>query len=136
MKNIIFPAVAICFATILNAANMPDMSAYDQMFNDLSKNRAGLSNEQINKLKSPFPTIKQVESIATESKPNSTVGNTLNAILIDRVKVNEKWYKVGDYIGSYRIMEIKSKSIILSNEENNMELKLNQGNQNVVITYK
>ncbi|CZE49442.1 hypothetical protein [Campylobacter geochelonis] len=134
MKNIIFPAVAICFATILNATNMPDMSAYDQMFNDLSKNRAGLSNEQINKLKSPFPVVKQTGIVV--SKPGATVGNVLNAILIDRVKVNEKWYKVGDYIGSYRIMEIKSKSIILSNEENNMELKLNQGNQNVVITYK
>ncbi|WP_256594197.1 hypothetical protein [Campylobacter hominis] len=43
---------------------------------------------------------------------------------------------MGDNIGSYKITKINEDSVIIANEYNDVEIKINQGNNNVIITYK
>lgn len=114
-----------------------DMSKYDAMFNDLGKPRAGLSDAQINALKNPFK-LQSDEVIADGNEGTNPValGYKLMGVMGNKVKLNERWYNLGDTVGSYTLTQINTNSVILANEANQVEIKMNQGNKNVIITYK
>ena len=101
---------------------------YDAIFDDLSKPRVGLSDEQIASLQDPFyPKEANAPREAYQ----------LVGIMGDKVKLNDKWYGLGEYVGSYKIVQITGNSVIITNDdENKVELTLKQGSQNVIITYK
>lgn len=64
------------------------------------------------------------------------MGYKLIGTMGDKAKINDRWYSLGDNIGSYKITKINEDSIIIANEYNDVEIKINQGNNNVIITYK
>ncbi|NLK67249.1 MAG: hypothetical protein GX282_07235 [Campylobacteraceae bacterium] len=111
------------------------MSAYDRQFDAIAKTRVGLSDKEILLLKNPFEIEKDLSKVDLEEDEidPGLVGKSLNAIVTDRVKINDDWYNLGDYIGSYKIVEIKDKSVVLENEKHSLELNLKQGSQNVII---
>lgn len=123
-----------CFMVLAHAA--PDFTKYEDKFNTLSQKRVGLSDAQISSLVNPF-SKKNSEAEATiqEVSPDELIGKELTAIIGDRVRINNEWHAVGDYMGSYRIMSIRNDSVLLENENNNIELKLRKGNKNVIITH-
>ena len=117
-----------------SSSSVVDMSAYDRQFDAIGKIRVGLSDKDIVSLKDPF-SIESIKKYAIEEEVEpGLIGKNLNAIIANKVKINDTWYSLGEYIGSYKIMQIKDKSVIIENEKQNLELKLNQGNQNVIIT--
>lgn len=107
-------------------------SSYVNKFNELSKVRVGLNNQEIDDLKNPFTTTfipgKEV-ALATESSYK------LTAIIGRRAKINNKWYSIGDFVGTYKLIGIGSQSVEISNDTNTLKLKLDRGNKNVNITF-
>nr|WP_315110813.1 hypothetical protein [uncultured Campylobacter sp.] len=108
---------------------------YDAIFDNLSKPRVGLSDEQIASLQDPF--YPKEANAPREANQQVDLGYQLVGIMGDKVKLNDKWYGLGEYIGSYKIVQITGNSVIITNDdENKVELTLKQGSQNVIITYK
>ncbi|WP_229770955.1 hypothetical protein [Campylobacter portucalensis] len=132
MKKIAF-CTLICSIS-LSAVELPDMSEYDNKFSNLQKTRVGLSDRDILSLTNPF--IPKVSENNQTTQDSDLIGKNLEAIILNSAKINGVWYKLGDSIGSYELVNIKNKSVIIKNKEKELELKLNQGNKNVVITYK
>ncbi|MCI6988642.1 MAG: hypothetical protein MR902_03605 [Campylobacter sp.] len=130
MKKIVFSLFAL--SLVLFGAEIIDRQHYDRIFNQLNAGRVGLSPEQIASLKNPFP-MSLKKSISEDS--NST-GYTLYGIFANRAKINDAWYEIGDEFGGYELKEVKNKSVILQNDTQQIELKLNQGKKNVTVSYK
>lgn len=131
MKKLLILAIFLAMGSSLYAA--PDMSEYEEKFNALSKKRDGLSDKQILSLKNPFPAEELKSTISEDITDTDLVGKELNAIVADRIRINDNWYKIGDIIGTFEIKEIKDRSVIIENDKKSLELKLKQGNKNVKI---
>lgn len=117
--------------TVATSAGLPTMGEIDTKFGDLVKKRIGLSSELISGLKDPF--YEEETRIVTLAEQT---GLTLTAVIGEKVKINGSWYHPGDAVGSlYTITNVKSRSVVLSLESGEqIELNLNQGNRNVIIT--
>lgn len=48
----------------------------------------------------------------------------LNAIVSNYILLNDKWYKLKERVGKYKIIEIKEKSVVLDYKGKNLNLKL------------
>ena len=142
MKKLILCSLLIStalFAVDNNQTVAPSNGAYkakyDAIFDDLSKPRVGLSDEQIASLQDPF--YPKEANVPREANQQVDLGYQLVGIMGDKVKLNDKWYGLGEYVGSYKIVQITGNSVIITNDdENKVELTLKQGSQNVIITYK
>ncbi len=142
MKKLILCSLLLStalFAVDNNQTVAPSNGAYkakyDAIFDDLSKPRVGLSDEQIASLQDPF--YPKEANAPREANQQVDLGYQLVGIMGDKVKLNDKWYGLGEYIGSYKIVQITGNSVIITNDdENKVELTLKQGSQNVIITYK
>ena len=134
MKKIILFSL---FSVLLCNAEGINKAAYDDKFNTLSKPRMGLSGDKITALRDPFyplkPKPKEGEAPIVVDK---TFDLQLRGILGDKVKLNEAWYEKGDYIGPYQIVQINSESVLVADGDNKLEIKMNKGKKNVIITYK
>ncbi|EAH9415826.1 hypothetical protein DK615_04695 [Campylobacter lari] len=49
---------------------------------------------------------------------------SLQAIISNKVKINDKWYALNDDIEDFKIVEIKNSQVVLIKEEKVMVLKL------------
>lgn len=122
--------------TVISDGNANTYKAeYDKIFDDLSKPRVGLSDAQIASLQDPF--YPKEANAPREANQQVDLGYQLVGIMGDKVKLNDKWYGLGEYVGSYKIVQITGNSVIITNDDDNkVELTLKQGNKNVTITYK
>ena len=142
MKKLILCSLLLStalFAVDNNQTVAPSNGAYkakyDAIFDDLSKPRVGLSDEQIASLQDPF--YPKEANAPREANQQVDLGYQLVGIMGDKVKLNDKWYGLGEYVGSYKIVQITGNSVIITNDDGNkVELTLKQGSQNVIITYK
>lgn len=142
MKKLILCSLLLStalFAVDNNQTVAPNNGAYkaryDAIFDNLSKPRVGLSDEQIASLQDPF--YPKEANAPREANQQVDLGYQLVGIMGDKVKLNDKWYGLGEYVGSYKIVQITGNSVIITNDdENKVELTLKQGSQNVIITYK
>lgn len=121
--------------TNTNTTSFLDVSKFDTMFDVLSKKRVGLSSEQIKDLKNPFLPPKS-GNLIDEMEQSDELPHRLTGIIGNRAKINGQWLEVDDSIGSYKVAQINYDSVIISNETNSIELKMNQGIKNVIIMYK
>lgn len=53
---------------------------------------------------------------------------SLQAIVSNKVKINDKWYALNDDIEDFKIVEIKNSQVVLIKEEKVMVLKLYEKN--------
>lgn len=122
----------------LKSANIADTSEFDEKFDELTKTREGLKDDQMTSIKNPFPIVFSGEKVVAlgDQDQAASVGFELTAIVGNKVKVNRYWYGIGDYIGVYKLVKVNKNSAIIANDANSIELKLKQGNKNVIITYK
>ncbi|PSM52700.1 hypothetical protein CBLAS_0814 [Campylobacter blaseri] len=130
MKKNIILLIFLAFTNII--AN--DISTYEIMFDELKTRREGLDQKQIFLLKDPFNFISEKKD---SKKPNQEfVKYKLTGILSNKAKINGNWYFVNEQIDDYKIIGIKESSVMLRDKDKILELKLNEGNKNVKITYK
>lgn len=52
----------------------------------------------------------------------------MQAIISNKVKINDKWYALNDDIEGFKIVEIKNSQVVLIKEEKIMVLKLYEKN--------
>ncbi len=103
----------------------------------IAPNRVGLSDKDISKLKNPFIFLnKNRPKIKKKSVTNYKVKKTyskkrykskrkrlmLDAIMNKSALINGTWYKVGQSINGYKIVNINNNSILLT--KNNKKIQL------------
>ena len=131
-KLVLFSSVVV---VLFGAGEVIDTNKYDDIFNQLAQKRPGLTDDQIQAVKSPFPVFKDEREDArgTSSQNQEYI---LTGVFGDRAKINDTWYKLGDYIGNYNLRKVEARSVVLSNDAgDNIEIRL-QGTKNVNISFR
>ena len=108
---------------------------YDDMFNAINTPRKGLNDSNISKLNDPF-LVQKAFKITLDTNASSDETLKLHAIFNDRAKINSKWYKTGEKIGDYTLKKIKRSSVTLASKDQNLELNITKGRDNVGIKIK
>jgi len=127
----ILPISMLC----ADANRMIDTNKYDNIFNQLAQKRAGLTDDQIQAVKSPFPVFNDNRD-DSRGGVNQNQEYILTGVFGDRAKINDTWYKLGDYIGNYNLRKVEARSVVLSNDAgDNIEIRL-QGTKNVNISFR
>jgi hypothetical protein len=119
--------VLIALPMFLIASNLPsiDKKYLSDIVAKIKKARKGLSKREIKRLRNPFyikktpkkETIKIIPKIYKKTY-------RLYAIINNRVKINGKWYKIGEKIDEYRISKGKEKKILLISANEKISLSL------------
>ncbi len=83
----------------------------DKLIEKIKIPRHGLTKEQIAKLKNPFIDQRTLKKIVIKQKIINKLKRKkftlrLLSIFDNRAKINDRWYKIGDKIGSYRLSYI------------------------------
>lgn len=125
-----FTLLALCFIS-LNA-----QKSSDELFDKISQQRVGLSDEKLKAIKNPFIQVKSDSNLTQEGGDVATSGDILiKAIVSSRVKINEKWYKVDDEVSGLTITKISPNSIEVKNSEGKIEEKsITRKNANVTFS--
>ena len=94
------------------------IAEYDKFFSQISEKRLGVSNSKINTVKNPFMmtyskvVVKDSNSTVTIEKPTYT----LTATFDKKAKLNGQWYKLYSKIGDFKLVSIRSNSVILEDK--------------------
>ena len=104
---------------------------YDKIFEKIAETRVGISNQEIDKIKSPFIVIyKNPKDKNATKKPKITY--TLDAIFDKKAKINGKWIKIYKKIGTYKLVKIKRDSVILKNTNKIKELYIRKKDESKI----
>jgi len=117
MKNI---TILILSSLFLYSSSLSHQEII-KMVNEIKGERAGISLELLEKTPNPFAIVEKVikkkeEEPIKVQKPIVVIPTEiyeLSAILNHAGFINKKWYKVGDKIGSYKVIYIGKTSVTL-----------------------
>ncbi len=111
-----------------------DIYEYDSLFLEISDKRVGILNEDVDKVRNPFlMTQKIVNSNGTTIEAQKAeIIYKLSAILGNKAKINNTWYRLNDKIGYYKLGKIKSKSVLLVSANNKKELFIRNNDENII----
>jgi hypothetical protein len=111
-----------------------DIARYDRYFNEISEIRVGIVDREIDVLANPFITLAIPR--VPGSGGNATAAPTfkLNAIIENKVKINDSWLSKGSLINGMRVIAIKQRSVVLGSTNRGIELFLREKNENSIIT--
>ncbi|OPA72154.1 hypothetical protein BB381_00960 [Campylobacter pinnipediorum subsp. caledonicus] len=112
-----------------------ETASQEQIFERISKVRVGLKKEELEIVENPFISSKVQNKITTQDL-NDGINNifVLKAIMSNRAKINDRWYKIGDSIENAIITNISSESVVISNQNEKQTLKIARENPNVQIS--
>ncbi|MDR3177783.1 MAG: hypothetical protein LBT96_02245 [Campylobacteraceae bacterium] len=120
-----------CAGNVLGSS--ADIVEYDKFFNEISEVRVGISEQDISGIANPFVVVSA--PISQDNNANATApAFKLNAILENKVKINDTWLAKGSAIDGLRVISIKQNSVVLGNENRAIELFLREKNENSIIT--
>ncbi len=125
----------LCLSVFVFAGNNAKYKQYDDLFNAINEKRYGLTVEEIDKTQNPFAIIDKKQD-SNDSQASDEPTYKLKAIMNGSVNINGKWYKLNENIGEFKVKKINDTSVIIGNSGNSLELKLYEGNKNVIITTK
>ena len=95
----------------------------DKLVNDIKQERIGLTEKEIDNAKDPFIYLGGKYSYVLEGrKKRRHYRFTLNAIINDRVKLNNRWHKRNDVIHGYRIAAIGKNYVLLVRKNEQMRV--------------
>lgn len=117
LKNHIY---IISIFTIINSSQADtkqQIKVFDELFDSINKKRYGLEDRAIAKLKNPFILKKRLDKQDDGKIKNvkNEGSYKLNAILSNRALINNTWVKLHQFIKEYKLVKIKSNSVILDN---------------------
>lgn len=135
MKNIIKHNIRI-FALLLfsttilySTANLElgnDTKKYDSIFEKIGKTRVGVDENDINKIKNPFIVIEK--NVDKNGIKKRRIIYKLNAIFNHKAKINGKWYKKYSKVGIYKLIKVKTNSVLLRSANKSKELFIRKNN--------
>jgi len=114
----------------------------DDMISKITSNRESkIPKDKLISIKSPMPTLVVVEnnsskkgdSNATFAKPKEDSFD-LTAIMNNSAYINNKWVKVGENVGSYKLVDIMDDSVYLKDGNKTKLIFFKQNNNKIKIT--
>lgn len=128
----VFICTLVCFG-----ADEAFQKEYNDLINNITQPRAGLSEAQMNSVLDPFSMESQQFVKSKDDSQNiESIVYKLSAVLANRAKINGRWYKQGDDIDAYKIDQINFSSVRLINNTEVINLKLtSKENKNVSISW-
>jgi len=102
-----------------------DIEIIDELIKEIKKKRIGLSEKDI---KNPFESYiknsskKEQRSSIAKKVQTTKIEFRLNAIINNKAKINNKWYKIGSSIDNYKITVQNNRCIELQNSNNRIEV--------------
>ncbi len=119
-----FSSTLLCSAANLTLGN--NTKEYDNIFEKISETRTGIDAKEINKIKNPFIVVKKKLDSNTTKKRKKIY--RLNAIFNSKAMINGKWYKKYSKIGVYKLIKIKTNSVLLKSPNTSKELFIRKNN--------
>lgn len=98
----------------------------DKLVNDIKEERIGLKQKEIVMAKDPFVYLhgKYVKPQHGKKTKKKRYHFSLTAIFNDRVKINNRWYKMNTTVKGYKITEIGENFVVLSRNDNQLRVFL------------
>ncbi len=103
----------------------------DKLIEKVKVQREGLEQKEIQKLKNPFIDEKKLTKIIKIEKKKRAFKKIhhkkvyrLYAIFDDRAKINGRWYRKGSRVGSYKLIAIEGKRVLLKRGKRTLTLFL------------
>lgn len=129
-----------------------ELSWVNEQINAIEPKRVGVNEAQIDLLKDPGFYLYQIKtdeknelnplpdavifSTKKEKKKKSIAKPTLHAIINKSVLLNKQWYKIGDKVETYKIIDIKKDFVILKCKNESIKLAFHKNNRNISIDRK
>ncbi len=117
-----------------------DLQRFDSIFNEIGKKREGIKDVLINQIPDPFIYERKIKKIAKNAKASKNASKKevkkelkLLAIFNNKVKINDKWYRLHQKIGEYRISKIANGYVILANRYKKIKLALRKRDEKIKI---
>lgn len=133
----VFIFTCIAISSHANSISLQDKTkVFDTIFESINKKRIGLTDKEISETKNPFIVETNTTNQDDQTKRREKKTYRLEAILVDRAKINDNWHRLKDKIGVYVLVQIKDNSVILDNLGEKLELFLYRGSKSVKISTK
>ena len=117
------------------AANTISHEVIDKQITEIKPPRKGVSSADVLRVKSPFILLRESKSGA---KATYTVRREvklpplrLESCINKNVKINGKWYKEGDRVRQYTIVNVSATEALLKSKSKELKLFLNQKNDKI-----
>lgn len=121
---LLFSTTILYSATNLKLGN--DTKNYDSIFEKIGEIRIGVDEKDIKKIKNPFIVIKKnVDKNGTKKRRKIY---RLNAIFNSKAMINGKWYKKYSKVGIYKLIKVKTNSVLLRSANTSKELFIRKNN--------
>lgn len=134
MKRVL---LLVAFCSVCFAANEAEFEAkYTDYIKNIKETRLGLSEDEISAIKDLFDGSSKQVTAVDKNNVGTAQSNSydLRAICGKKAKIDGKWYKIGDEINGYKLNSINSKGAVLSNGSQTLNINLNKGGYNVIIS--
>ncbi len=150
---IVSPATPVETVTVVHSTGDKELTWVDEQIQAILPARIGIPEGFINSLRDPMKMKKSAPIAGVGSKllappklggmgiiaPPKIVEEPLRllAIMNKSVLITGKWYKVGDSIRNYSLLEVKSNSVVLADKKDQkLILFLTKQNNNIKIITK
>ena len=117
-----------------------DLQRFDSIFDEIGKKREGIKDFLIDQIQDPFVYERKIKKIAKNAKASKNGSKKeakkelkLLAIFDNKVKINDKWYRLHQKIGEYRISKIANGYVILANRYKKIKLALRKRDEKIKI---
>jgi len=123
--KLLIKAFILSILTVQMLFASTDIEIIDELIKEIKKKRIGLSEKDI---KNPFESYiknsskKEQRSSIAKKVQTTKIEFRLNAIINNKAKINNKWYKIGSSIDNYKITVQNNQCIELQNSNNRIEV--------------
>jgi len=123
--KLLIKAFILSILTVQMLFASTDIEIIDELIKEIKKKRIGLSEKDI---KNPFESYiknsskKEQRSSIAKKVQTTKIEFRLNAIINNKAKINNKWYKIGSSIDNYKITMQNNQCIELQNSNNRIEV--------------
>ncbi|MCJ7765251.1 MAG: hypothetical protein MUP09_04845 [Thiovulaceae bacterium] len=116
-------------------ANGTDHKAINKQITEIKPPRKGVELVDVIRVKSPFILLKRGKNgvkttYAVKRKvkrPHLMMESSIN----NKVKINGKWYKEGDRVRQYTIIDVSVGEVLLKSKRDELKLHLNHANDKI-----
>ncbi len=130
-KNIIITLLLISISIDTLLANSLSHEEINKMVTKIKEERVGIDLATLDKTPNPFLIVKEKlkekpkEKKIEKAKPKivkKVVNHNLVAILNHAAFIDGKWYKIGDTVGSFKLIYMTKDRVTLKNDTDRKEL--------------
>jgi len=119
--KLLIKAFILSIITVKTVYASRDFELIDKLVREIKKERTGLNEKELKNIKNPFvcyiknSSKKEKKSFLVKSSQIKNRDFRLNAIINNKAKINNKWYKIGSNIDNYKIVLLNNQCIKLKN---------------------